>query len=265
MKYKAIISDFDGTLVGPELVITPQVKSAVSNVLKQGYSFSIASGRLFNGVIQNTCQQLNLTGPQITKGGAEIVDAASGRVMDGEYIPDHIAKEIIVYLLSLHAFFFIEKGDTAYTVNGKPIEITSPIEFKKIDELVIHDVPKIAIRLSDNYEIDERLKKQYPILNIVATHNPSEKEKYCDVTAPSANKHIAVLKVAKILNITPEEIIGIGDGYNDFPLLEACGYKIAMGNAAKELKEIADYIVPSYSEDGVAVFIQQLLTQEKFQ
>ncbi len=263
MKYKAIICDFDGTLVGSELVISPQVKDVIRSLTKDGYTFSIASGRLFNGIVQNTCKELNLTAPQITKGGAEIVDPVSCEVIDGEYIPDNFAKEVISYIQSINAFFFVEKGDIAYTINGKPIAVTTPIQFKKIDELVIHNVPKIAVRSfgndKDKEEIGNKLQKKFPTLHIVATYTLSEEEKYWDITAASANKHTAVLKVAKLLNITTHEIIGIGDGYNDFSLLEACGYKVAMGNAAEELKQIADYIAPRVEEDGVADVIKKFI------
>ncbi len=59
--------------------------------------------------------------------------------------------------------------------------------------------------------------------------------------------------------ILRNEIIGVGDSYNDFPLLMACGLKVAMGNAAPELKEIADYIAPTVEEDGVVDVIKRFV------
>ena len=44
----------------------------------------------------------------------------------------------------------------------------------------------------------------------------------------------------------------MGDGYNDFSLLMACGLKVAMGNAVEELKSIADYIAPTVENDGLS-------------
>jgi hydroxymethylpyrimidine pyrophosphatase-like HAD family hydrolase len=74
-----------------------------------------------------------------------------------------------------------------------------------------------------------------------------------------ATKLHAVIKIADIEKIKPEEIIGVGDSYNDYPLLSACGFKIAMGNAVPELKAIADYIVPTVDDDGVAVVIEKFI------
>lgn len=79
------------------------------------------------------------------------------------------------------------------------------------------------------------------------------------ITHVGATKQHAIFEAAKILGIETHEIIGVGDGYNDFPLLMACGLKVAMGNAVPELKAIADYIAPSVEEDGVADVIKKFI------
>jgi hydroxymethylpyrimidine pyrophosphatase-like HAD family hydrolase len=79
------------------------------------------------------------------------------------------------------------------------------------------------------------------------------------ISHASSTKLHAVIKVAEMLNIKTNEIIGVGDGYNDFPLLMASGLKVAMGNAVPELKEIADYIAPGVDDDGVADVIAKFI------
>jgi hydroxymethylpyrimidine pyrophosphatase-like HAD family hydrolase len=65
-----------------------------------------------------------------------------------------------------------------------------------------------------------------------------------------------------MLGVRYEEIIGVGDGHNDVPLLEAVGLKVAMGNAPDEVKAIADYVAPKLSEDGVADVIQRYILRD---
>ena len=50
-----------------------------------------------------------------------------------------------------------------------------------------------------------------------------------------------------------------GDSYNDIPMLRVCGVGIAMGDAPQELKDIADYVAPPASEDGLAVALEEFL------
>ena len=52
-------------------------------------------------------------------------------------------------------------------------------------------------------------------------------------------------------------MVGVGDSYNDFPLLMACGLKAAMGNSVKEILDIADYVAPSVDDDGLANVIEK--------
>ena len=78
-----------------------------------------------------------------------------------------------------------------------------------------------------------------------------------------ATKQFGILKIAEILNISTHEIIAVGDGYNDFPLLMAAGFKVAMGNGVEDIKQIANYIAPSVEDDGVADVIERFVLNEK--
>ncbi|MDG7042371.1 MAG: HAD hydrolase family protein [Nitrososphaerota archaeon] len=61
------------------------------------------------------------------------------------------------------------------------------------------------------------------------------------------------------LGIKKEETIGVGDFPNDLPLFKVSGLKVAMGNAVPDLKAIADYIAPTYEEDGVAEVLRKFI------
>lgn len=43
------------------------------------------------------------------------------------------------------------------------------------------------------------------------------------------------------------------------PLLEVAGLKITMGNAPNEVKELADFVTASQTDDGVAVAIEKFV------
>jgi len=57
-----------------------------------------------------------------------------------------------------------------------------------------------------------------------------------------------------------EEIIAIGDGYNDLSMIKYAGLGVAMGNAQPPIKAQADLVLPhTNDEDGVAHFVQSIL------
>ena len=61
------------------------------------------------------------------------------------------------------------------------------------------------------------------------------------------------------MDLTPEQIVGVGDGENDLPLLKLCGLSVSVANALPMLKDCSDWIMTQNSGDGVAELIDKLL------
>jgi hydroxymethylpyrimidine pyrophosphatase-like HAD family hydrolase len=62
------------------------------------------------------------------------------------------------------------------------------------------------------------------------------------------------------LNVTPEETMAFGDGYNDIELMTRSIYSFAVRNAVQDLKEAANFITRSNEEDAVLRTITQILS-----
>ena len=73
------------------------------------------------------------------------------------------------------------------------------------------------------------------------------------------DKSKSILRLCEILNINIEEVIAIGDSYNDISMIETAGVGIAMGNGVQEIKEIADFITDTNENDGVAKAIKKYI------
>ena len=119
--------------------------------------------------------------------------------------------------------------------------------------MVLHVTPKKA------EELYQKLKTNPAVHVTKSISGINPRDETIHVTSCEATKQVAVVKFAQALKIETKEIIGIGDSYNDFPLLMACGLKVAMSNATADIKEIADYIAPSYEKDGVAEVIEKFI------
>lgn len=61
---------------------------------------------------------------------------------------------------------------------------------------------------------------------------------YVDVTQKGVDKGYAIRKVSKETGIPCEEMLGVGDGYNDIPMLEVVGLPAGPSNSKEEVKEL---------------------------
>ena len=80
-----------------------------------------------------------------------------------------------------------------------------------------------------------------------------------DFTAAGVHKGAAAIVLAERIGAKPKEFIAAGDSFNDLPMLEIAGLRIAMDSAPPLMKELADYIAPPVEEDGLAVAIEEVV------
>lgn len=261
--YKLIIADYDGTLAGGDFIIPQETSRAIKKWIAAGNLFSIASGRQYL-MLRKDALELSLTTPLVVRGGAEMVDPQSGEVLFSEYIDKKTVEELLAILKQHTDKIAVEKDNTIYSTFHFFGDFPE-IKRKDLHEFMPASVPKMMAKaegdaLAELEKSMEEIRKKFTNLHIVRSYTPLGSG--WDITSIKATKHLAVLELLRKLNIPREEVVGVGDGYNDFPLLEACGLKVAMEDAPSDLKEIADMIIPSYKENGVAVLIKKLLSNK---
>ena len=79
-----------------------------------------------------------------------------------------------------------------------------------------------------------------------------------EVLAPAAGKWNAARNLAARHGIAREEVVGIGDNYNDIDLISEAGCGVAMGNAVDELKAVADRIAADNDNHGLHGVLKEL-------
>lgn len=76
-------------------------------------------------------------------------------------------------------------------------------------------------------------------------------------TKAGITKERAIKTICSVCNIDLEDIIAFGDDFADIGMLKLCGVGVAMGNAIDEVKEIADIVIGTNDEDGIAEFLEK--------
>lgn len=74
---------------------------------------------------------------------------------------------------------------------------------------------------------------------------------FCDISPIGGTKQNGIDQFLKYYHIDLSQTMAFGDGGNDKQMLEHVAISVAMGNANKELKQIADYITDDVDNDGI--------------
>lgn len=248
--YKALILDVDGTTIKNQSDAMPseKVKSAIrkaDKIVKVG----LATSRPFWHVI-HIIEILQINAPCILAGGSQIYDPKLKKVVWEKTIEKNDVEQIFEISKSLG--IEIKDDATGKHLRNEKLNIN---DYAKKGPLQFW-VPNLKPDLSQIF-----IDKLSSISTIAALKVPSWENGFSDVIISHAQgtKQHGILEVAKLLNIKTHEIISVGDGDNDFPLLMACGLKIAMGNATEGLKQIADFVAPDVEDDGVATVIEKFI------
>jgi len=77
------------------------------------------------------------------------------------------------------------------------------------------------------------------------------------------NKVSALDKIIEIYNLDYQDVLYIGDGFVDIPVMEKVGFSISVPNAHLEVKEFADFVTQKSGGQGVLVEIAQHLLKSK--
>lgn len=238
--------DMDGTLMPSRKDGRPSKKviSAIS-VASLKIHIGVATSRPYF-MVKDIVKDLKLTCPSIINGGAQVYNMETHEVLWERTIKPKPLKELISYLINNQTPFIIND-------NGQDVEFTRFYKpFKPFQGYIPHIEENKAERIIDDLS-------KVPGLSVIKVNSWANGKVDVAISDSLSTKQHGIFEVCKILQIDNDEIIGVGDGYNDFPLLMACGLKIAMGNAVEDLKAIADYIAPTVEEDGVVDVINRFV------
>lgn len=253
MEYKLIALDLDDSLLDDNQIISEKNKKAIIEFQKKGIHVVFCSGRA-NDSMMPFVEELGVHNDEdyiISYNGA-LINTISGTQLLRKEISGKILKDIIKtgrkHNIDIQLYtddLLIEKR----TERTELYESLCSTPATKIDDLT---KIKSSMKVLFNYMPGDKLealrldliKKYGEELNIFYS-----KPSYVEVLNKEANKGLAVKTLADKLGIKKEEIIAIGDGFNDVSMIEYAGLGVAVQNSPDGVKEIADYITKATNNE----------------
>ncbi len=262
-----LVSDVDGTLLGPDRRLTEPTVRAAADLARSGVALALASSRPPQGMSQFVVP-LGLTAPMAGFNGAMIVTPGLVEIRERPLDPT-VIEPLVEALRSagvdVWAFqgsrWLVEAadgarvdhhaadvgyrpevvGDLLATLLGDGEPATKVVGVSEDTDAVAAALGAVRGRLGDR---------------VAAS---SSQPVYVDVTDPSATKGSALLALCELLGVAPAATVAIGDGGNDVAMFGAAGLGIAMGNASDGVRRSADAVTAPNDRDGWAAAVSDLV------
>src|ERR1700750_1177037 len=256
-RIKLLLADVDGTLVTQDKVLTEQAMAAAQDLRKAGVTLALTSGRPPRGMSM-LIEPLKLEGAIAGFNGGVFVNPDLS-VIDSHILDFAAAQETLKLILDagLDAWVYTEKEWLIR--DPKAAHVARETWTVKFDAKVVNEFTeehlKDAVKIVgvsddlDKMAATEKLAQQK-----LGDHANAARSQpyYLDVTHPQANKGAVVMTLAKLQNISPQEIATIGDMPNDVLMFKKSGFSIAMGNSSDEVKSQASGVTDSNQAQGFA-------------
>ena len=265
-----LVLDIDGTIAGQSNQVTEAVNEAIQAVQEQGIQVALATGRMYCSALRFH-QSIKSQLPIVAYNGAWIQNPGDGQIYSHIPVPKHIAAELLDYLqqhpwrAQVEVHFYLEdrlyvEKITPQTEDYSQRSQVDAIAVGDLSSLLDSDPTKVLALSSDaslTQHIAQNLSRRYQTEGIYLTQSSPI---YIEATHADVNKGNAIQYLAeKMMGLTSEQVMAIGDNFNDLTMLEYAGTSVAMGNAPQPVKDSAQWVAPDVEEDGVAVAIKKFL------
>jgi Cof subfamily protein (haloacid dehalogenase superfamily) len=269
---KLIAIDLDGTLLDSKKRLSDVNRKALIQCVQKGIWVVPCTGRTVDGIPEEI-KGISGIRYAITTNGAVIEDMKEKAVIDTRMLSREHALELLHLVDSYHVMYdpYIDRrGITEPRFIEHLSEYSLPAELQEMVRMTRDVHPNIIEFVEKSHKPVEKINLFFPDMEerarlrgelekrgdiLVTSSLPNNLE----INAPGATKGEAILRLASHLGLNGKQTMAIGDGENDFSMIQKAGIGVAMKNGSKELHTAADYITDTNDENGVASAINRLV------
>ncbi len=261
--------DIDGTLQGRGRTVSTEDGEALAKVRDLGIQVSVSTGRVTRACL-GILNELSLEGYHIFFDGALVASPERGEEVYVEPLSPAVLKEAIEFA-HLENIPFELYSATQYFAEHENWSTQAHRQFFGLEPTLVdfnglwerERIIKgglVALSHEEAEKVMTFRERFDGSLHFSWARTPAYPGVgFINVLAPGVSKGRALEALAPYLGIPLTEVMAIGDGNNDIPLLSVAGLAVVMDNASDEVKAVADYITLDVEHSGVAAAIEKFL------
>ena len=269
-EYKLIACDMDETALTSDLRLTEQTIEAMEKALSAGKHVVFTTGRSYR-LTKPYIDQVNGMRYALIGTGATGMDLMEGKTLFRHDIDEETIKWILAasagydmlplifigknvlcpsWIADRASEFHVGKYAESYRKYLDPVDNPFPVFMENPQP-----VEKILLLFTNSMEKD----MVYGEIQNLPVSFTSITDYSLEINANGVSKARGLKLLCSHLGVSMSECIAVGDAQNDMEMIRSSGLGLAVANSQKAVLDIADEVVPSNDEDGVAVAIEQYL------
>lgn len=263
------VSDLDGTLLNRDGKISDESKALLNVLLDQGLAFTFATARSIHSAYDRV-KDLHISLPMIIYNGASMVMPNNHHLFYHKAFAKSDAHKLLQALLAkgqypfVYAFIdgvervsymeaYLHDGGLHYLQQRK-----GDARFRKVtkeEDLFVGSIFYLTCIGEYDHLYPFYQNWKHDAYTITFQQELYRKEYWLELMAPYVSKAEAILKLKEMQQF--DRIVCFGDAMNDRAMFSISDISCAVDNAIDELKELADEVILSNDQDGVARWLSE--------
>jgi Cof subfamily protein (haloacid dehalogenase superfamily) len=284
---RLIALDLDGTLLDSQGRLSAGNRAAIAAARERGAAVALVTGRRFrdarplalelgldvpviahNGALTKHAHSLETVSATLMSADAARAIVRTGRAHGADALvsDDHIGAGLLVYdHISLGNTALAKYIEWSRRVVGDTDADAAVRRVPSLEEYLDHDPLHIAFSggCAAMGRLAEIMRAELGAsVRLLLTLYPVTDFALLDVLNPDASKGAGLAAVATEQGLTRDEVMAVGDNFNDLEMLEWAGTGVVMANADASLQEDGRFqTTAANDEDGVAAAIERFVLQ----
>lgn len=250
-----IVSDIDGTLLREADGLSAENREAIKRFTDKGGYFTVSTGRAIEAA-RIVLDGSVVNAPSIHINGGYLYDWQKDEVIEPNYLSGFAkftVKKLMERFDNCDCHFVRQGASVNLLTGGKYLKKYIPereLEFfggsaedvpEDIYKFIVccdpENMPEIRAFAEKNFSRDVNVIQSSPF--------------FLEILPKGNSKGKALLRLCERLGIPAENSVAVGDYENDIEMITAAGIGAAVDNAADEVKEAADIVLPRCEENAI--------------
>ena len=270
---RLIALDIDGTLLDSRWQVLPANADAIRRATDAGIEVALVTGRRFD-FARPVIEQVDAPLTMIVSGGA-LVKTRDGETLVRHLLPLDVARAVVEGTIDFRdATAVVFDRPRAAQIVHERLDIRDAHRrsyFQQNRDFIVEVVPLESALTEDPIQVMfsggvQRMRELVarvrsldvaPDVAVAITEYESRDFALVDVNRAGCTKGATLAEWAAGRGLTPDQVMAVGDNFNDREMLEYAGVPVVMGNAVPELKQLGWPVTSDNDSGGVAAAIDR--------